>query len=68
MQHLVLSLSCGKKVSTEFRNVKSEIRQRQIKKLRAVQVRSRADPLDRKNQVDTAFFERLKENLKRTYI
>ena len=31
-------------------------------------MRSRADQLDRKNQVDAAFFERLRENHKRTYI
>ena len=36
----------------EFENVKCEIRQRQIKKLQAIQVRSRADKLGRKNQVD----------------
>ena len=46
---LVVSLFCGKKVLTEFKNVKCEIRQRQIKKLQAIQVRSRADQLDRKN-------------------
>ena len=41
---------------------------RQIKKLQAIQLRSRADQLDRQNQVDVAFFERLKKNHKRTYI
>ena len=43
LQQLVVSLSCGRKVLTEFKNVKCEIRQRQIKKLQAIQVRSRAD-------------------------
>ena len=56
LQQLVVSLSCGRKVLTEFKNVKCEIRRRQIKKLQAIQVRSRADQLDRKNQVDAAFF------------
>ena len=41
---------------TEFKTVKLEIRQRQIKKLQAIQVCSRADQLDRNNQVDAAFF------------
>ena len=31
LQQLVVSLSCGRKVLTEFKNVKCEIRQRQIK-------------------------------------
>ena len=57
-QQLVVSLSRGKKVLTEFKNVKYKIRQRQIKKLQAIRVRSRANKLDRKNQVDAAFFER----------
>ena len=68
LQQLVVSLSCGRKVLTEFKSVKCEIRQRQIKKLQATRVRSRADQLDRKNQVNVAFFERLKENHKRTNI
>ena len=68
LPQLVVSLSCGRKVLTEIKNIKCEIRQRQIKKLQAIQVRSRADQLDRKNQVDAAFFERLKKNHEKTYI
>ena len=45
---------------TEFKTVKLEIRQRQIKKLQAIQVCSRADQLDRNNQVDAAFFRETK--------
>ena len=47
---------------TEFKYVKFEIRQRQIKKLQAIQERLRAGQLDRKSQVDAAVLERLKEN------
>ena len=50
---------------TEFKNVKCEICQRQIEKLQAIRVRSRADQLDRKKQIDAALFERLKENHKK---
>ena len=53
---------------TEFKNVKCEICQRQIEKLQAIRVRSQAYQLDRKSQIDAAFFERLKENHKKTYI
>ena len=42
LQQLVVTLSSGKKVYTEFKKGKSEIRQRQIKKYRAIPVRSRA--------------------------
>ena len=68
LQQMVASLSCGRKVLTKFKNGKCEIRKRQIKKLQATQMRLRADPLDCKNQVDAAFFERLKKNYKKTYI
>ena len=48
--------------------MKAEIRKRQLQNLQAVQLRSRADRLDRSNQINAAFFERLKENHKKTYI
>ena len=67
LQQSVVSLSCGKKILTEFKNVKSEIRQRQIKKLLAIQMRLQADQLDCKNLVDVGFIERMKENHKRIY-
>ena len=68
LQQLVVSLFCGRKVLTEFKIVQCEIHHRQIKKLQAIQMRSQADQLDRKNQVDVGFFERLKENHKKTYL
>ena len=49
LQQLVASLSCGKKIFTELKNVKSEICQREIKTLQAILVRSRADQLDHEN-------------------
>ena len=65
LQQLAAALSFGKKVFTEFKHVKAEIRKRQLQNLQAVQLRSRADRLDRGNQINAAFFERLKENHKK---
>ena len=67
-QQFAAALSFGKKVYTEFKHVKAEIRNRQLQNLQAIQWRSRADRLDRGNQISVAFFERLKENYKKTYI
>ena len=65
LQQLAAALSLGKKVFTEFKHVKAEIRKRQLQNLQAVRLRSRADRLDCGNQINAAFFERLRENHKK---
>ena len=65
LQQLAAALSFGKKVFTEFKHMKTEIRKRQLQNLQTIQLHSHADCLDRGNQINAAFFERLKENHKK---
>jgi len=66
LKDLAFDLSTGKRVLTDFKRVKAKICKLQLKRLRGIKIRAHADNLDRSNQVDAAFFEKLKENHKKT--
>ena len=68
MQQLIVFLSCGREVLTEFKNIRSEFANAKSKNCNPFKCVHKQISLIRKNLVDAALFFKDKENHKKTYI